>query len=92
MSEVEIGGRCYQLVFSPERQFVNGIEQTAVIDHDKREIRIAPPVCQIIDGAVSFARQTAPRAQRHSLPNAEADGLVRFSGCFLVRLKPWPWW
>ncbi len=88
-----INGRSYRIVFSRERQFLNGVERVAVIDHTTREIRFSKPFRNLLAGTIAQARRTAPVAMptthRHCRRRRSVPMTVSGTTYYVL---PWPWW
>lgn len=88
-TEFRFNGHVYTSELTKQRQFVNGVERLAVVDHQSHEIRFSSKVRDIVVKAISAARSTAPTPEpTRVLP---LGPLVIVSGCFPVHRLLWPW-
>jgi hypothetical protein len=98
MLTAEVGERSYQLVPSDFREVLNGEELDVLVDHDRRQIRLAGPLADVIREVSAYARETAPAAPiPQNDPPRPVERTARrvpvtISGCFRCYAIAWPWW
>jgi hypothetical protein len=95
MLTAEVGEQPYQLVPSDFREVLNGEELDVLVDHDRRQIRLAGPLADVIREVSAFARATAPvqrKPRRRPAARTASRVPVTISGCFRCYVIPWPWW
>lgn len=90
-SELRIGGTMYKVIWTRERQIINGVEHLIVVDHDTRQIRLSHPLRHLLAAAVGGARRTVPTHPIVTDPLPAPPPVPPIlSDCLAVRTIPWP--
>lgn len=93
---VVVNGLTYTHVLTDERQVVNGEEVLFVVDHEKHEVRWSVHITAVFRSAASVAAETSPDRSTAPGPLVVCDRRTGIwtvmSGCFPVKVRPWPWW